>query len=95
MNNDTSSVPIRKATTAEFIDANKFSHKMKKALMATDGQKGKVSFAEEPKKEVKKEVKEKVVSLPPPAKARRHRHPEGEEPPMRHKVASFVEQHLS
>ena len=74
MNNNSVSVPIRKATTAEFIDMNKSAHLIRKAMMPT----------------VKEEKKEEVPKKSKPTR----KVPEPSEPPIRHKVATFVEQHF-
>ena len=44
MNNNSASGRIRKVVSAELTDVNKCKHTMKKALKATDGEKGCVSF---------------------------------------------------
>ena len=85
MNNNSVSVPIRKATTAEFIDANKSAHLMKKAMMPTV----------EKKEEESSEEKIAVVTKHK-AKARRVRVNETvEEIPKGPTVADFVAKHLS
>lgn len=92
MNNNSASAGIRKATTAEFPDVNKSAHMMKKALMATDGKKGSVSF-EASVKEVE-EPKPKVVRSSSPPKAKRSKVVEEKEIPSVASVADFIAKHF-
>lgn len=84
MNNNSVSVPIRKATTAEFIDMNKSAHLMRKAMMPTveKEEPSEEKEAVAPKSKVKarraKPVMESVKELPKVSK-----------------VSDFVNQHLA
>ena len=83
MNNDTSSVSLRKATTSEYVDINKSAHLMKKAMMPTVAEKEEVVM-EVPSKMKSRAKKVRLVPEEPK-----------EDIPKIGKVSDFVNQFLS